>query len=154
MNQLDRPTTLRTVPPILTSHRDADDRIRREDPGDSCLVGPCIGLRRPITRQIDVAACGACGAVKWSRQEVPMPAFEAVAEVFGAFDLVGTLPAINAPGVEVLLYSAPSVASRKMLEALPAFAWLYAAPGLAISHDRRHLLVSPAEDVSSRLTPA
>jgi hypothetical protein len=146
MDQSDRPTNLHTVsgawPPFAPIS------------GDTCRFGSCDRVRRQITRRVQVAACGACGTVEWFRDGTPIPAFDGVAEVFGAFDLVGTLPAINAPGPEVLLYAAPNPACRRVLETLPPRVWLYTAPGLAMSHDRRHLLVSPATQVSDRLTPA
>lgn len=119
-----------------------------------CPAAACDRTRRRLTGDVSVTACGACGRVEWFRDGVPLPPFEGVAEAFGAFDLVGTLPAINAPGAEVLLYAAPDAAGVARLESLPPRCWLHVAPGLAMSHDRRHLLVAAASEVSSRLTPA
>ncbi|MEX1004051.1 MAG: hypothetical protein WEB55_06045 [Acidimicrobiia bacterium] len=101
----------------------------------------------PVTRDIGIDACGACGTIDWFRRGAPIPAFDGMAEVFGMFDLVATLPGVSSPGPEVMLYKAPRGASRSLLDALPRRTWLEAAPGIAVSHDGRHLLVSPVEPV-------
>lgn len=105
----------------------------------------CIHTLTPVTREIEIVACARCGSVEWFRSGSPIDAFDGMADVFGAFDLVGTLPAVSAPGPEVLLYRAPRSASKSLLGALPIRTWLEAAPGLAVSHDGRHLLVSPMD---------
>lgn len=100
---------------------------------------------RAVTRDIAVAACADCGTIEWFRSGRRIDAFDGMADVFGAFDLVTTLPGVSAPGREVMLYKAPRSASRAFLDALPRRTWLEAAPGVAISHDGKHLLVSPIE---------
>ena len=107
----------------------------------------CTHVITAVTRDIEIAACGACGTIDWFRRGAPIPSFDGMAEVFGMFDLVATLPGVSAPGPEVLLYKAPRGASRSLLDALPRRTWLEAAPGIAVSHDGRHLLVSPIDPV-------
>ena len=104
----------------------------------------CVHTVRPVGDGIEIAACAGCGTVDWFRRGHAIAAIEGMTEVFGMFDLVATLPGVSAPGPEVLLYKAPRGASRTLLAALPPRAWLEAAPGVAISHDGRHLLVSPS----------
>lgn len=109
----------------------------------------CVHTAQPVTADIDVAACARCGVVDWFRDGRHIDGFDGMAEVFGMFDLVATLPAVSAPGREVMLYKAPRGASRTLLAALPRRSWLEAAPGLAVSHDGRHLLVSPIAPVAA-----
>lgn len=105
----------------------------------------CTHVITPVVRDIGIAACGPCGTIEWFRRGRAVPAFDGMAEVFGMFDLVATLPGVSSPGPEVMLYKAPRGASRSLLDALPRRTWLEAAPGVAVSHDGRHLLVSPVE---------
>ena len=105
----------------------------------------CTHVITPVTRDIGIAACAACGTIDWFRRGAPVPAFDGMAEVFGMFDLVATLPGVSSPGRDVMLYKAPRGASRSLLDALPRRTWLEAAPGISVSHDGRHLLVSPLE---------
>lgn len=103
----------------------------------------CIHTVQPVTREIEIVACARCGTIEWFRSGAAIEPFDGMADVFGEFDLVATLPGVSAPGREVLLYKAPRGVSRSLLAALPSRTWLEAAPGLAVSHDGRHLLVSP-----------
>ena len=105
----------------------------------------CIHSLTSVTDDVEIVACARCRSIDWFRDGAPIAAFDGMADVFGAFDLVATLPAVSAPGREVLLYRAPRAASRSLLSALPIRTWLEAAPGVAISHDGRHLLVSPMD---------
>jgi hypothetical protein len=98
-----------------------------------------------VDREIGVAACGVCGTIEWYRNGRSIGGFDGMADVFGMFDLVATLPGVSTPGPEVMLYTAPRGASRGLLSTLPVRTWLEAAEGLWISHDGRHLLVSPIE---------
>jgi hypothetical protein len=109
------------------------------------MVMNCIHTIVSVTREIEIAACADCGTIDWFRRGRAIDAFDGMAEVFGMFDLVATLPAIHAPGNQVMLYRAPRGVSRNLLSALPARTWLEATPGLAISHDGRHLLVAPTD---------
>jgi len=119
----------------------------RERPG-------CTHVTRQVTREIEIAACASCGTIDWFRNGVSISPLDGMADVFGMFDLVATLPAVSAPGREVMLYKAPRGASRGLLDALPMRTWLEAAPGLAISHDGRHLLMSPTAPIMTCHPPA
>jgi hypothetical protein len=103
----------------------------------------CTHVVHGVTADVQLAACATCRTIDWFRDGISIQPFDGMAEVFGMFDLVATLPAVSAPGPDVLLYKAPRGASRNLLKTLPPRTWLEAAPGLAISHDGRHLLVSP-----------
>jgi len=66
-----------------------------------------------------------------------------MAALFGNFELVGRLPAVRAPGDEVLLYRAPGRKEQGSLEAFPAHVWLRVDEYLWLSHDGEHLLLVP-----------
>lgn len=108
----------------------------------------CTHRLVPVGRDIAIAACADCATIEWFRHGESIAAFDGMAAVFGMFDLVATLPAVSAPSREVLLYKAPRGSSRSLLDALPPKTWLEAAPGVAVSHDGRHLLVSPMDSAS------
>ncbi len=114
----------------------------------------CTHTLHQVTSDVEVAACASCRTVDWFRDGSAIAAFDGMAAVFGAFDLVATLPGVSAPGHEVLLYRVPRSSSRTLLRALPVRVWLEAAPGLAIAHDGRHLLVSPFEPGADSPPPA
>lgn len=122
----------------------------RNDDNGSHRRSDCDHVVRRVTRDVSLAACGACGTVAWFRGSDRVDAFDGMAEVFGMFDHVATLPGVAAPGRDVMLYRAPRGASRDLLGALPLRAWVVAAPGIAVSHDGRHLLVSPLEPAEAR----
>jgi hypothetical protein len=105
----------------------------------------CVHVIHHVTREVAVAACASCRTIEWFRNGRSVEAFDGMADVFGMFDLVATLPGVSSPGPEVMLYKAPRGGSRSLLDALPLRVWLEAAPGLAVSHDGRHLLVSPIQ---------
>ena len=112
---------------------------------DETFPNTCIHHLRPVIDDIEVTACGTCGIVDWFRDGEAIDPYDGLAEVFGMFDLVATLPGVAAPGPEVMLYSAPRRPARDLLKALPHKVWLLAAPGLAVSTDGRHLVISPFE---------
>lgn len=91
---------------------------------------------------IEVVACARCGTVEWSGPTRSLDPAEGMAALFGNFRLVGRLPAVQAPGREVLMYRAPGKA-RAHLEAFPAHVWLHADTNLWLSHDGEHLLLVP-----------
>lgn len=93
--------------------------------------------------RIAVAACDECGRVDWFSNEGPVDPAEAMAALFGSYDLMGTLDALGAPAREVLAYSAPSALKRRNLDALPRRVWLKAAPHLWMSTDGVTLLLAP-----------
>ncbi|MFQ5524530.1 MAG: hypothetical protein ACE5F5_13320 [Acidimicrobiia bacterium] len=91
---------------------------------------------------IAVAACADCGRVDWFSNEGPVDSAEAMAALFGSYDLMGPLDAVGSPAPYVLAYSPPSSRKRKTLDALPRRAWLKAGPELWVCHDGNVLLLA------------
>ncbi|MEA1903010.1 MAG: hypothetical protein U9N56_05725 [Actinomycetota bacterium] len=91
---------------------------------------------------IAVAACGDCGRVDWFSNEGPIDHAEAIAALYGSYDLAGPLDALGAPSDRVLVYLPPSRRKRKSLDALPKNVWLKAGPRLWMSHDGEVLLLA------------
>lgn len=95
--------------------------------------------------RIAVAACDECGRVEWLSDEGPVDHTEAMAALFGGFDLAGTMEALGAPSPEVLVYTPPSSRKRRHLDALPRRAWLKAGPHLWMSTDGEVLLLATTQ---------
>jgi hypothetical protein len=95
--------------------------------------------------RIAVAACAHCRQVEWLSDSGPIDPAEAIAALFGSYDLVGPLDALGAPTPRVLAYAPPSHRKRKNLEALPKRVWLQAGPRLWMSHDGEVLLLAPTQ---------
>jgi len=95
--------------------------------------------------RIAVAACDECGRVEWLSDEGPVDHTEAMAALFGSFDLAGTIEALGAPSPEVLVYTPPSSRKRRHLDALPRRAWLKAGPHLWMSTDGEVLLLATTQ---------
>lgn len=95
--------------------------------------------------RIAVAACDECGQVEWLSTEGPVDHAEAMAVLFGTFDLAGTMEALGAPSPEVLVYTPPSTRKRRHLDALPRRAWLKAGPHLWMSTDGEVLLLATTQ---------
>lgn len=91
---------------------------------------------------IAVSACARCQRVDWLAESGPIDHAEAMAAVFGSFDLIGHLDALGAPAPKVLAYAPPSAGKRRRLESLPRRVWLKAGPHLWVSHDGEHLLIA------------
>lgn len=101
---------------------------------------------RPVwVGRIALTACEECGRIDWLSEDGPVDHAEAMAAVFGSFDLIGCLDALGAPSPKVLVYAPPSRGHRRHLEALPAHAWLLAGPHLWLSHDGEHLLLATSD---------
>lgn len=95
--------------------------------------------------RISVAACEDCGAVEWLSDQGAIDPAEAMAALFGSFDLAGTMEALGAPSPEVLVYVPPSARKRRHLDALPRRAWLKAGPQLWMSTDGDVLLLATTQ---------
>ena len=95
--------------------------------------------------RVAVAACEQCGQVEWLSDTGKIDHAEAMAAVFGSFDLVGTMDALGAPSPEVLVYAPPSTRKRRHLDALPRRVWLKAGPRLWMSTDGDVLLLATTE---------
>jgi hypothetical protein len=92
--------------------------------------------------RVAVAACAECGQVDWFSDTGPVDHSEAMAYLFGSYDLIGHLDALGGPTSSVLAYAAPNPRKRKNLDALPKNVWLSVAPRLWLSHDGEVLLLA------------
>ena len=89
-----------------------------------------------------MTACGDCGTIEWLADTGPVDHAEAMAYLFGSYDLVGHLDALGGPTSSVLAYAAPNARKRKNLDALPKHVWLEVGPRLWLSHDGEILLLA------------
>lgn len=94
---------------------------------------------------ISVMACATCRSVQFWDTDGLLDQAEGVARLFGSFSMRTTLRALGAPGPEAMVYDAPNRAGRHALEAFPVHVWLEAQPGLWMSTDGEHLVLSPAD---------
>lgn len=97
-------------------------------------------------RNIELSICGADASTTWTEDGEEIDGAQAMAILFGDFDLTGCLEGVGAPGAAVLVYE-PGRHGRARMEAFPAHRWLEAMPGLWFTHDGRHLLLSPSDPV-------
>jgi len=81
--------------------------------------------------------------LSWSRDGERLDPAEGMADLFGRFELTSRLPGLHAPGQEVLTYQAPTPRAARRLSAIPAGRWLRVDDTLWLTHDGRHLLLSP-----------
>jgi hypothetical protein len=103
---------------------------------------------RPVwVGQIAVTACAHCGTVDWFSTTGPVDPAEAMAALFGNYELVGTLDALGAPSPEVLVYRPPSARRRAGMAAFPQKTWLKTGPHLWMSHDGQVLLLAPTKRI-------
>ncbi|MFZ0625944.1 MAG: hypothetical protein WAN34_05580 [Acidimicrobiia bacterium] len=92
--------------------------------------------------RVAVTACADCGVVEWFSDAGPLDPSEAMAYLFGSYDLIGHLDVLGGPTASTLAYAPPSAKKRKHLDALPRNAWLKAGPRLWLSHDGEVLLLA------------
>ncbi|HZD22095.1 MAG TPA: hypothetical protein VE569_01630 [Acidimicrobiia bacterium] len=97
--------------------------------------------------RIAVSACADCGRVDWFSNQGPVDPAEAIAALFGTYDLIGAMDALGAPSPEVLAYAPPSARKRRNLDALPRRVWLKAGPHLWLSTDGDILMLAPTERI-------
>lgn len=95
--------------------------------------------------RVAVAACEDCGRVEWMSDMGAIDSAEAMAALFGSYDLVGSMEALGAPSSEVLVYAPPSGRKRRNLDALPRRTWLKAGPQLWMSTDGDVLLLATTQ---------
>lgn len=95
-------------------------------------------------RDIELSVCPVDGSAEWSELGDGIDGAEAMAILFGNFDLVGALPSIGSPGGTVLVYS-PDRSGRSRLGVFPENRWFEGSPGLWFSHDGERLLLSPSD---------
>lgn len=92
--------------------------------------------------RIAISACAECESITWMSEDGSVDHAEAMAAVFGSFDLVGQLDALGAPSPRVLVYSPPRRQLRRHLDVIPPRVWLKTGPHLWLSHDGEHLLLA------------
>ena len=92
--------------------------------------------------RVAVVACPDCGQVNWLSDSGPVDHAEAMAYLFGSYDLIGHLEALGGPTSSVLAYAAPGPKKRKNLDAFPKHVWLSVGPRLWLSHDGEVLLLA------------
>jgi hypothetical protein len=120
--------------------RSCDNEQR--DPHSHIQAGP----QARVTSRVSVTVCPHCLGVTWWLDEAVTDPWDAVAAVFGEATVVDRLPAVAAPGYEVLICRQPP---RAGMGWLPIYTWLEAAPGLFMAREGRHLLItSPHLDLS------
>ncbi len=89
--------------------------------------------------------CAVDGSVAWSDNGCELDGMEAVARLFGSFELVGRLDAITAPGPAVFVYLPGSMRGRARLRSVPTHEWMEVAPELWAMSDGAALLLSPTD---------
>jgi hypothetical protein len=97
--------------------------------------------------RIAVTACGDCGEVDWFSVGGPIDPAEAMAALFGNYEMIGPLDALGAPAPRVLAYRPPTARKRANLDAFPKRAWLKTGPYLWMSHDGEILLLAPTRSL-------
>lgn len=103
---------------------------------------------RPVRiGRIDVAACPACAVVEWNSIVGPVDPAEAVAALFGNYEMIGQLDALGSPAPRVIAYRPPNGKRRAHLDAFPMNVWLYAGAELWMSHDGSTLLLAPTRQL-------
>jgi hypothetical protein len=120
--------------------------------GDSSIPNSSGGEttcdHRPVRRSgIDVVACAHCGEVAFRDSQGPVAAHAALGRLFGSYDLVTTLPAVHAPGDDIMLYRPPRRTLRSHLDAFAPRTWFSVDDGLWLSHDGDHLLLATGRRV-------
>jgi hypothetical protein len=88
--------------------------------------------------------CPRCRTVAWSIDGRTLDPWEAVAVAFGGATVLDRLPAVGAPGNEVLVCR-PTAPTR--LAWLPARRWVAAAPDLFVTKQGRVLLITSPSPV-------
>jgi hypothetical protein len=91
--------------------------------------------------RVAVSACADCGTVQFLSAEGSLDHAEALANLFGSYDLIGPLESLGGPTARALAYAPPNQKKRKNLDALPSQVWLKAGPRLWLCHDGELLLL-------------
>ena len=108
---------------------------------------------RPIQaehRGVQVLACLDCCEVSFRDQRGEKPPLTALTELFGEYDLAGTLPVIGIPARQALAYTAPHPAAGEALRTVPSRRWLQAADGLWMRRDGNYVLFAHNSPTASR----
>ena len=91
---------------------------------------------------IAIASCAECERVDWFSNAGPVDPSEAMATLFGTYDLLGPLDALGSPAPQVLAYAPPNSRKQRNLDVLPKYVWLKAGYNLWMSHDGEVLLLA------------
>ncbi len=108
----------------------------------------CVHRRLRIG-PFDAEWCPRTDELSWKDAGEPIDPAVALARLFGEFDLVSVADGLHAPGTDVFIYRPSNRTRRTWMRSLPRATWLGAAPGLWLTHDDRHLLMSPDDPVLS-----
>jgi hypothetical protein len=95
-------------------------------------------------RDIELSVCAEDASTIWTEDGHEIDGAQAMAILFGDFDLSGCLDGVGSPGAAVLVYE-PGRRGRARMEAFPANLWIEAMPGLWFTHDGHLLLLSPSD---------
>lgn len=129
--------------PIERDYRESGAKVSHPSPTLSDMDTNQWCEHKPVwVGRVAVAACADCGAVEWLSDRGAVDHAEAMAVLFGSYDLAGSIEALGAPSPEVLVYVPPSARKRRNLDALPRRAWLEAGPQLWMSTDGEVLLLA------------
>lgn len=121
------------------------DRTGRLSPGHGPTAGSCRHDRLEIGGLV-AETCQATGTMTWTDRSGPLDPAEAVARLFGDFDLHGAAPALHAPGPTVVVSTPASRRGRESLSAVPSDRWLQAMPSLWIRSAGPTLLLASTDD--------
>lgn len=95
-------------------------------------------------RNVVLSICPDDESSEWTEDGETIDGAEAMAILFGSFDLTGCLASISAPSQTVFVYR-PGRTAKSRLEAFPVNTWLPGAAGLFFSHDGTNLLLAPTD---------
>jgi hypothetical protein len=108
--------------------------------------------RRFQWRNIELCVCTETCPTVWTEDGEEIDGAEAMAILFGSFDLTGCLDGVGSPGAAVLVYE-PSRQGRQRMSVFPVHEWIEALAGLWFTHDGQRLLLSPTDpQMASNLT--
>lgn len=94
-----------------------------------------------------VIACAGCGLMEWfGAGGRPVDAAEAMAALFGSYDLIGPMPAVSAPARRVLAYR-PNRGGKAALQLLPPKSWLHAGQQLWLATEGELLLLATPDEL-------
>jgi hypothetical protein len=119
-------------------------RPSSDAPRVSVSQSTCLHRRIPVG-SFTLDLCPTTDEGRWLADGEDVDPAEALAHLFGAFDLVAAVHGVGTPGDSVLLYSPDSRRGRNRMRALPMSTWILAAPSLWLTHDGDHLLMSPED---------
>jgi len=112
---------------------------------DEPTPGTCLHERRRIGRLV-LDLCPDSHEGSWlDDDDDPVDPAEALASLFGSFDLRAALPGVDAPGETVLVYQPDTRRGRTFMRGLPQHHWIQAAPRLWLTHDGENLVMSPED---------